>query len=628
MLSDRYAAILVFVCSFAQADHGPFIQSSEYAEGKFGAWPTETYRSTSIVGPALNYLESSPQCKDGQYTFVAPRGLGVATPGPTIIDQDGHLVWSKNYGQTYNLNMYQFKGQSYLTFWLGNDAVAGHGEGVYYMLDSSYEEAYKIQGANALPADLHEFHITVDETAVFTIYEVRRADLRSVEDGPEDGWIYDGTFQEVDVETGELLFQWRASEHFNFTEVYRGREGAGESKVSPWDFFHINSVDKDANGNFLISARYTNSLIYIDGRSGSIIWRLGGKHNSFQDLSDGKATNIAWQHHARFHENGSAITLFDNASRGEGAPSLTSRGLYLDINTEKMTVAVRHEYCNPHSISSQSQGSLQVLDTGNVLVGYGYNAAWTEYSIHGDVLCHVHFGPETDFGRGDITSYRVFKHPWVGRPRTRPDIAVYAYEAAVSWNGATEVAAWVLQGINPESNTGEDDDDGDATSNRFRFLAAVPKSGFETIIPIPFHVEKQSVRVVGVNATGHVLGASQYVDWDPASPEAVVMNGVEEKKDNKARSTALRSFVFFVLGFFSAVVLAAGAWAVYRCCVLSAVATRKSRARGDWIPIENDGFISDEYLSDGDMSDDIEFSLLGNPRLASYENLGQEFDRI
>ncbi|PLB52060.1 hypothetical protein P170DRAFT_348536 [Aspergillus steynii IBT 23096] len=628
------ASALLSLCGLVQADYGPYIQSGDYDAGKFGSWPTETYRSTPIIGPTLNYLESSTQCKDGQYTLISPRGGGVATPGPMIIDQDGHLVWTKDYGKTYNLNVYRYRGQDYLTFWAGNDGITGHGDGTYYMLDSNYQEAYKIRGANGLPADLHEFHITLNETAVFTIYETRSADLRSVEDGPQDGWIYDGTFQEVDIETGELLFQWRASDHFTFAEMFRGREGNGESESRPWDFFHINSIDKDVMGNFLVSSRYANCLAYIDGHSGSVLWRLGGANNSFTDLSPSQsATNITWQHHARFHSPNktTSLTVFDNASRGIGAPTLTSRGLYLDLDTTAMTVSIRHEYWNPHPISSQSQGSVQVLDSGNVLLGYGFNAAWTEYNIHGDVLCHVHFGPQTGFGIGDIISYRVFKHPWVGLPLTRPDLAVYAYEAAVSWNGATEVATWVLQGVSSSSSPSDSDDsDNDAlTSPSFNFLAAVPKNGFETILPIPLHIQKQALRVVALNATGQVLGVSRFVAWDPASNEAAVTYGMGES-GGIVLTGPVRSFVFYVIGFVSAVVVLVGIGLANRYLGERVRSAKRDRERGNWVPVDNDGFNGDEEdLSDGELSDGIEFSLLGNPRLASYEDVvGGRRDRF
>ncbi|GIJ85247.1 hypothetical protein Asppvi_004103 [Aspergillus pseudoviridinutans] len=594
--------------TLVEADRGPYFQSSRFENGDLGQWPMESYRSTALMGPLLNYVKSNPQCKDGQYTLIAPRGMAVPNPGPMIIDQDGHLVWTKHYGQTYNVNVYSYKGQDYLTFWVGNDGIVGHGDGTYYMLDSAYEEAYTVRGANGLLADLHEFHITSDETALFTVYDVVPADLRSA-GGPEKGWIWDGTFQEVDIETGQLLFQWRASQHFNLTDGYRGREDTGDSQDRPWDFFHINSVDKDATGNFLVSSRYMSCLTYIDGRTGKIIWRLGGKHNDFQDLSAGAATNFTWQHHARFRDNGSAITLFDNASRGEGASDLTSRGLYLDLDTQQMTVRVRHEYWNPHPISSQSQGSVQLLDSGNVLLGYGSNAAWTEYTVSGDVLCHVHFGPQSAFGAGNVLSYRVFKHAWTGRPRTNPDLSLYRYEAAVSWNGATDVATWVLQG----SDTRDPNDEESIT-----FLTAVPKSGFETIIPIPAQTSQDYLRVLGLNATGQILGATAWLHWDPASEEVLLGPG-DSDADDAASSIDVRAFLFFAVGFASAVLLAVCAWFVRRWFAARAA----GRKRGGWKPVdESDG---DEHdLSEREF-EGVEFSLLGHKRL-SRSTLSGEFD--
>jgi hypothetical protein len=55
------------------------------------------------------------------------------------------------------------------------------------------------------------------------------------------------------------------------------------------------------------------------------------------------------------------------------------------------------------------------------------------------MLCDVHFGAESVFGFGRISSYRAFKSEWVGRPVTPPDIKMIDGDVYVSWNGATEV---------------------------------------------------------------------------------------------------------------------------------------------------------------------------------------------
>lgn len=391
--------------------------------------------------------------------------------------------------------------------------------------------------------DLHEFQITRDDTALFAVYEILPRDLREV-NGPEKGWIYDSLFQEVDVETNELLFQWRASEHFPLQEAERDREADGETEDNPWDFFHINSIDKDWRGNYLVSSRYMNSLAYIDGRTGDIIWKLGGKQNSFLDLSHGAATNISWQHHARFHMQADTnttrtISLFDNASRGDGAPEHTSRGLIIEINEETMTAAVVQQYWNPTPISSQSQGSMQILENGNVVLGYGYSAAWTQFTADGEPLCEVHFGPQTQFHRGQIVSYRVFKQEWVGLPLTSPSVALSGTQAAVSWNGATEVVTWVLQGALPRGEMNRDDStvavraEDEELDLEFEFITAVPKSGFETIIPVSADTVYSKLRIIALDKKGISLGATKALDWEPEemNTEVAVYSGEEPHDD-------------------------------------------------------------------------------------------------
>ena len=66
-----------------------------------------------------------------------PRGHQVPDPNPVILDGAGNLVWTlpgKPYGQTYNFNVQELDGEQYLTFWGGDDAIGGHGQGSYYMV--------------------------------------------------------------------------------------------------------------------------------------------------------------------------------------------------------------------------------------------------------------------------------------------------------------------------------------------------------------------------------------------------------------------------------------------------------------------------------------------------------------
>ena len=281
-----------------------------------------------------------------------------------------------------------------------------------------------------------------------TAYTREPADLSTI-GGPEEGWILESSFQEVVIETGELLFQWHASKHHGLDEVLRPFEG-GESPSSAFDWYHINSVDKDDEGNYYISARYLNTVTCVNPRS-NIKWILGGRRNSFTDLSDGAATDFMWQHDAKLRGNGK-MTIFDNEKSEKTKEKIGySRGMLISLDCEDMTATLIAEFFSPHRILAQSQGSTQIIpETGNAVVGWGFIPAYTEFTPDGRVMCNARFGPPSwAFRAGLVTSYRTFKSlTWVGLPNSPPDIYFRLSDRKlyVSWNGATEVDSWILQG--------------------------------------------------------------------------------------------------------------------------------------------------------------------------------------
>ena len=51
---------------------------------------------------------------------------------------------------------------------------------------------------------------------------------------------------------------------------------------TPWDYFHINSIEPDSDGNLLISARSTWAGYLLERDTGKVLWRLGGNKSSFE----------------------------------------------------------------------------------------------------------------------------------------------------------------------------------------------------------------------------------------------------------------------------------------------------------------------------------------------------------
>lgn len=384
-------------------------------------------------------------------------------------------------------------------------------------MDETYTLRYQIKpGGNYTIGDMHEFQLTGDGTALISIYEPIEADLSFI-GGPSKGYLLDSIFQEIDIETGEVLFEWSASSHIplNATSNTFARcshnpknayNGCGNRSQTSFDYYHLNSIEKDSSGNYLVSGRHTFALSYIDGQTGAVIWNLGGQLNDFEDLSDGQATEFSWQHHARFHEDGKSISLFDNRAHNAWDAASESRAMVIDIDVANHTVELRSQFFNPQQLLSFSQGSLQMSEkSGNVFVGWGRSAAFTEFAADGEVLCDARFGAAAFFSFGAVTSYRVFRDSWVGKPTGRPIAVVVDGNIHVSWNGQTEVAMWQL--VQAENDDGLDDDD-------FGVIATVFTLGFETEIPIPAGETGKTllVRVVALDKDHVVLGMSDVIE--------------------------------------------------------------------------------------------------------------------
>ncbi|KAH6673390.1 ASST-domain-containing protein [Halenospora varia] len=533
------------------ADEDFFINDVGYDDGTYGDYPQHIYKSTDVTSPKLNVLQSSPECSNDLYTMITQRGWSVSQARATILDSDGHLVWTvTGYDQIYNLMVQEYKGEQYLTFWAGNDAVGGHGAGYYYMLDTSYQEIARIPAAKGLSGDLHDFRITDNGTAIITVYDVITANLTSL-GKPENGDLWECRVQEIVLETGELIFEWRASEHYDVTETYRDIGGDGVTGRA-FDFFHMNSIDKDDKGNYLVSSRYMHTVTYISGATGEVIWVLGGKRNMFTDLSDGQATNFAYQHDARWNDDFTVVSLFNNAiDDGHTNIAPYTRGMRIKLDQEKMTAELVGEYINPHHIKAVSQGSFQNLPNGNVFMGYGNTAAFTEYSSNGMALCDAHFGPQHLYGTGNVQSYRAYKFEWHGFPITNPDIKILSddsdnWNVYTSWNGATEIRTLILQGAsNSEDSTSWED------------LEVVTKTTFETAFQI-YELYPRYMRVLWLDEKDMVLGVSNPLD------------AVEEKvwalpplRLDEGELWGLKILIGFA-AFTGAVVAVREAWLVWR----------------------------------------------------------------
>jgi hypothetical protein len=320
--------------------------------------------------------------------------------GPMIVDSGGNIIWFQpTQGFTANLQMQTYQGQPVLTWWQGELVLPeGYGLGQGKIVNSSYDEVATVEAGNGLSADLHEFVVSPQDTALVTVYEERSADL-SVVGGHANGKLLDSLLQEIDIATGKVLMQWRASKHVSLRESYIAPPHRAST---PYDFFHINSIDVDEDDNLLISSRNTWCAYKIDRSTGEIIWRLHGKKS---DFSMGAGTRFQLQHHVRHHP-GNVVTIFD-----DGAPQETkrSRGLEIFLDVKKRRTKLLHAYTHHPKIFTANQGSMELLPNGNAFIGWGSVPTFTEYSTEGRVRYEGQLPSE-------VSSYRAFRSPWPPPP--------------------------------------------------------------------------------------------------------------------------------------------------------------------------------------------------------------------
>lgn len=476
------------------------IDWDQYESGSLGDYPQTTFKTTNIGSP-LVHVTKQKATVDDEYVLLAPQGDRIRANKALLLDQNGHAVWQhEERGTIKSFEVQTYRGDDYLTFWVGDDNFYGHGRGYYKMFDDTYTLARTVSALGGHEADYHEFTITTDDTALITAWHKTPWNL--THKGREDGYIWDCVFQEIDIENDELLFEWRASEHFTFNDM-NVNSWANWTGVAadPWDWFHLNSVHKDFKGNFLIAGRYSNALSYIDGRTGEFLWHLGGRNNTFDDLSDGNATRFVDPHMARWTDTHSAIVLFDNVDFNTwDSPDRESRGLKIKVNPYLKTATAVTLLTHDETIFAQSEGSIQHLENGNYFIGYGSSSVWAEFGPDGQMVASANYAPRNisaERPQPGINTYRIQKHKWVGRPKQAPIAKFIGDRLYWSWNGATEVRSWVIDGGSPYMRRGE---------RRWTSLLTIPRDDFEISMDVSGNYSFDVYKLTARGTKGQTLG--------------------------------------------------------------------------------------------------------------------------
>ncbi len=221
--------------------------------------------TTSAGPPPVTVLTHGADNGNGDI-FLAPNGgpPGPSGPGyaggPEIISNTGKVIWF--HALPAGDIATDFRTQTYLgkpvLTWFQGSVDGGPGTDLIY--NDRYQQIATVSAGNGYRTDMHEFLITPWNTALILADDTTAANLTSI-GGPSDQQVIDGVVQEIDIRTGKVLFQWNSADHVPCSDSH---VPLPSSASEPWDWFHINAVQLDTDGNLLVSSRHTWTVYKVN----------------------------------------------------------------------------------------------------------------------------------------------------------------------------------------------------------------------------------------------------------------------------------------------------------------------------------------------------------------------------
>ena len=314
-----------------------------------------------------------------------------------ILDKGSNIVFYKKGFHDFSFTLEKNKKMVFTTF------------GCSYVMDSTFAVIDSFKTKNNIKYDGHDRLILPNGNLLLMGMEIDSIDLK---DYPEfkKKWKSDSAFlpnliiQEQDNQRN-AVFEWYSKDHFTLNDVDSFYPKAGLT--------HSNAFELDEDGNLLLSSRNLNEITKINLKDGSIMWRLGGKHNEFKFVNC--PVPFYGQHDIRRLANGH-FTFLDN---GYNSTSHGARAMEFELDEVNKTATLIWSYTYDKDMYSTGRGNVQRLADGNTLIDFGMeicgDLAFVIVNPKGKLLLQVN-GP---------TAYRVMNYPALPFKLHRPVITCF-----------------------------------------------------------------------------------------------------------------------------------------------------------------------------------------------------------
>src|SRR4051812_42065245 len=311
------------------------------------AWPRSTATGRILLSPR-------PRASAGD----------AAQYGPMIVSDRGQILWFlPRPRRVHDVKVVTYRGRPHIAFYMYRKEFGGD----YWIYDERYRPVARVAAAGGIKTNMHDLQLTDRGTAYLMAYD----DV----DVPGVGLVTDFAMQEVDIATGDLVWEWRSSQHIPLSASYVRRTPGRPA----WDYFHGNSIElpERPDGTIIVSARKTSAIYGISRRTGEVEWILGGKQDQFGLAERHPGWRFCAQHDARRMPNGDVL-VFDNGGAGMGnrrdCPVHPARVLRFRVQGRKRKVQLVRTIRSESSSADgkpyfpKALGSARRLPNGDVLV--------------------------------------------------------------------------------------------------------------------------------------------------------------------------------------------------------------------------------------------------------------------
>lgn len=329
-----------------------------------------------------------------------------------ILNNSGQVMYYRNTGvdPAWNFTIQPGGQVTYFT---------PYGNGWFYIMNSSLQVVDSLTARDGYFGDGHEIRIFPDGNIFILADDYQFVDMSKIVPGGNPyAKLIDVVIQEFD-KSGNLILNWRCIDHFKITDALG--QNLDSNVVDP---FHCNAIERDPDGDILLSSRHLSEITKINPDSGSIVWHLGGKNNEFTFAND--TIGFSYQHDIRRLSNGD-ITLMDNGNMH--APPF-SRAVEYKLDEVSKIATLDWQFRHIPEAYNPFMGNVERLSNGNTFIGWGGAAtpAITEVKPDGSTAWELTFPTDS------VWSYRSFRFPFLFVTAPEADDTVHAgSDATLKW---------------------------------------------------------------------------------------------------------------------------------------------------------------------------------------------------